>query len=77
MNQEQQSTNILEIHQRLVNAVSFNNDKYKDAIIPSLYNILMHRKEAAKSLLTSENKEVSEYYDYCNIQISKLLGLPL
>jgi hypothetical protein len=74
---ESTSLKFEEHQRRLVQSASFNNEMYDQLIKSNLYNLMMHRKEAAERIIKEPNDELLEYYEYCNTQISLLLGLPL
>lgn len=66
---------------RVTSASHFNRDQFDDLIKPSLFNLLSHRAEAARELLKVGNsedrhKELIDYYNYIDLQISELLSLP-
>jgi molecular chaperone DnaK (HSP70) len=77
---ESTTTNLVTQLQTIQTASSFNRDQFDNLIKPSLFNLLSHRTEAAKALLQSnlsedKFKELINYYEYCNLQISLLLAL--
>ena len=71
------SLKFAEHQRRLVQSASFNNEMYDQSIKSNLYNLMMHRKQAAERIIKEPNDELLECYEYYNTQISLLLGLPL
>lgn len=67
-------------YRKIQQSTNFNRDVWDNCIKPSLFNLLSHRKEAARLLTNSDltNERCGElvgYIDYCNHQISLLLNL--